>query len=307
MPILSSDAMSPRQRFQAPDRSETEAAAFARPPLSAWAEYAGLLSGADWPDVAELERWRAAAERADGIARPAFVAQTQALLADGLHYERRIAERGLLATREGNWHDLFNALVWLRQPLTKRALNARQVDDVVRVGPGQRTRAQCALTHFDEAGVLVVCADPALPALWDAHDWPALFGRERAVWGARIAVQVFGHALLEHALRPQQLLVAKGLVLNAKADFVAALARGEAAAVRDLDAAAAARIAAGDWLRDPQELRPLPLSGIPGWHAGQDAETFLHTAPCFRPLRAGRRYPAPADLQTTGFGAGTFR
>lgn len=299
--------MSPRQRFQAPDRSETEATAFAQPPLSAWAEYAALLRGPDWPDVAELERWRADAERADGIARPAFVAQTPALLADGLHYERRIAERGLLATREGNWHDLFNALVWLRQPLTKRALNARQVDDVVRVGPGQRTRAQCALTHFDEAGVLVACADPALLALWDAHDWPALFGRERPAWNARIAVQVFGHALLEHALRPQQLLVAKGLVLNAEADFVAALARGEAAAVRDLDAAAAARIAAGDWLGDPQDLRPLPLSGIPGWHPGQAAETFLHAAPCFRPLRAGRRYPPPSDLQPSGFRAGTFR
>jgi hypothetical protein len=299
--------MSPRLRFHAPPRAEVGRDLVARPPFDRWSDCAPLLTDAAWPSCAELDAWRRAASARDGIARPAFVAQTPGLLADGLHYERRIAERGLLATREGNWHDLFNALVWLRQPLTKRALNARQIADLAVAGPARRTRAQCALTHFDEAGVLVACADPALLAQWDAHDWEGLFGRERAAWGGRIAVQVFGHALLEHALRPRQLVVAKALAFAAEAGFVAALAAGEAAAVRRLDAAAAARIEAGAWLADPQELRPLPLSGIPGWHPGQAEEGFLRTAPCFRPLRPGRRYPPPPRLQTGGFRAGTFR
>ena len=45
-------------------------------------------------------------------------------------------------------------------------------------------------------------------------------------------------------------------------------------------------------LADPQELRPLPLAGLPGWHADVTSD-FVASAPCFRPLRAGRRYPAP--------------
>jgi hypothetical protein len=46
-------------------------------------------------------------------------------------------------------------------------------------------------------------------------------------------------------------------------------------------------------LRDPLELRPLPLSGIPGWHPGNVDEAFHQAAPCYRPLRQGRTYPAP--------------
>jgi hypothetical protein len=46
-------------------------------------------------------------------------------------------------------------------------------------------------------------------------------------------------------------------------------------------------------LNDPQELRPLPVSGVPGWHANTGDESFYTAAPCFQPLRAGRTYPAP--------------
>jgi hypothetical protein len=46
-------------------------------------------------------------------------------------------------------------------------------------------------------------------------------------------------------------------------------------------------------LLDPQELRPLPLSGIPGWFDGAQDDRFYREAACFRPLRPGRSYPAP--------------
>jgi hypothetical protein len=285
--------MTSRQRFQAPPRASVGAEVFARPPLADWSGYAALLHGPAWPDCAALEGWRRRAEEGDGNARPAFVAQTPELLADGLHYEQRIAERGRLATREANWHDLFNALVWLRHPAIKWALNARQLAGVREAGPTRRTRAQCALTHFDEAGALAVCADPALLAAWDAHDWPTLFRREAVAWGTRIIVRVFGHALLEHALRPGQFLVAKTLVVRADTGMVAALARGDAVAAAALDRTAAGLIGRGAWLADPQELRPLPLSGIPGWHRDNSDEAFVREAACFRPLRPGRTYPPP--------------
>lgn len=263
-------------RFVAPARDAADPTAFARPPLSLWSEYADLLYG-DWPNVAALN-----ARSHDASIR--FVAQTPELLADGLHYEQRIFERGEIATRERNWHDLLNALVWLRYPQLKRALNVRQVAEIARMGAKQRSRAQQALTHFDESGVIVAMRDPVLLDLWDAHDWHGLFWHERAAWSdGRIAVMVFGHALLEHALAPGQMLTGAALAVvlpqNAKMENA-------------LDAVTAA-IRDGRALNDPQDLRPLPLSGIPGWHAGSVDESFYRTAACFRPLRAGRSYPMP--------------
>ena len=45
-------------------------------------------------------------------------------------------------------------------------------------------------------------------------------------------------------------------------------------------------------LCDPLELRPLPLAGVPDWHPGNRREAFFGEAACFRPVRAGRCYPA---------------
>ena len=199
-------------RFIAPAREAVDPAMFAQPPLSQWRGF-GVFDADAWPDVAALNRL---AHDATLDTMPQFIAQTSALLCDGLHYEQRIAERGLIATRERNWHDLLNALIWLRFPALKAALNARQVAEIAQVGAKRRSRAQCALTHFDEAGVVVLLRDPALLTLWDAHDWHGLFWRERTAWlDGRVEVIVFGHALLEHALQAEQLLVGKALAVVA--------------------------------------------------------------------------------------------
>jgi hypothetical protein len=265
-------------RYVAPARTSVDPVVFDRPPLSAWSEYASLLRSASWPDVAALNRLLPAGSR------ERFVAQTRELLEDGLHYEQRIHARGEIATRESNWHDLFNALIWLRHPAIKRALNAQQAAEIAHMGTRERSRPQCAMTHFDEAGVLVAVSDPALVALWDAHDWHGLFWRRRDAWlDGSIRVEVFGHALLEHALTSGKLLVGKALVFACSAG--AALAQ---AASR-----CAEGIAGGTLLRDPLELRPLPLSGVPGWHPDNGAEAFHRTAACYQPLREGRRYPPP--------------
>ncbi|MEO6689175.1 MAG: DUF3025 domain-containing protein, partial [Dokdonella sp.] len=231
--------------------------------------------------------------------RPAFRAQDIDLLADGLHYETRIAERELLATRACNTHDFFNGLIWLRHPVLKRALNSRQVADIRVVGPKQRTRGQCALTHFDEAGAIVWLADPELLPMWDAHDWAGLFLRERAAWGDRIAVTVFGHALIEHVWTGSPLSTAKAVVVRVPASALAGLCEGEGSIVRcwpAAEAAVARAIESGELLTDPQESRPLPLAGIPGWHGANTMAAFYRDAPCFRPLRAGRCYPPPFAL-----------
>lgn len=266
-------------RYIAPVRDAVDPQVFGRMPLLAWREHAGLIEGRDWPSVEALN-----ACRPDGM-REHFAAQTRELLADGLHYEQRIAERGEIATRENNWHDLFNALIWLRHPALKRALNARQMVEIAHMGPKQRSRAQYALTHFDEAGVVVALRDPALLPLWDAHDWHGLFWRERAAWlDGRIQVELFGHALLEHALTPGQLLVGKALVVAGSNASPVAAAECCVQAIR-----------ADAVLRDPLELRPLPLAGVPGWHSDNEQEAFFLSAACFQPVRAGRHYPSALE------------
>ncbi|HEV2682024.1 MAG TPA: DUF3025 domain-containing protein [Rhodanobacter sp.] len=263
-------------RYHAPSREAVDPAVFGRLPLAAWHEYAALLEGAEWPSIEALNRGMPA-----GMAHR-FVAQTPDLLADGLHYEERIAERGEIATREGNWHDLLNALVWLRYPALKQVLNRRQMAEIARMGPKLRSRAQYAMTHFDEGGVIVALRDPALLALWDVHDWHGLFWRNRRAWlDGSIRLELFGHALLEHALNPDKLLVGKALVFDSSG----------AVDAEQLQAGCVEAIASGRLLRDPLELRPLPLSGIAGWHADNADEAFHLSTICYQPRRAGREYP----------------
>ncbi|MBB5206691.1 DUF3025 domain-containing protein [Chiayiivirga flava] len=287
-----------KRRYVAPARGAVAPGVFDHPVFAGFAAHRAWLDGVAWPSLDALN----CALAADGAAER-VVAQDAALLSDGEHYELRIARRGHIATRPDNWHDLLNALVWIEHPSLKRALNRRQVAEIAQVGPAQRSRAQCALTHFDEGGAIVVLRDAALLPLWDAHDWHGLFWRERAAWfDGRIDVIVFGHALLEHALTPGQLITAKCIAVL---DIAGASGRDELRvdtrprAMQRASLAVAEATARGVVFVDPQELRPLPLSGIPGWHAGTDDEAFYRNAECFRPLRPGRVYPAPRVLQAS--------
>lgn len=266
-----------------------------RPPLTVWRDYTTAF--ADGPvSITRVNEWRERAVEHDGIARPTFIAQTPQLLADGQHYEQRIA-RGFLATREDDAHDFFNALVWLRHPQMKWALNQRQCADIQLMGTKTRSRGQYAMTHFDEAGTIVWLADDHALACWDAHDWEGLFRWHREAWGTRMAVTVFGHALLEHtALRdllPMGRCIAVAVDANeiaSRSDEFGVITQWPENEVRIADA-----IRNGELLTDPQQLRPLPLAGLPGWHENGDAEDFLDL-PCFRPVREGRIYERPFAL-----------
>lgn len=263
-------------RFLAPARAAVATACFDHAVFAGYRRHRDLLAAAEWPDLAALNRRRAEA----GVEGVAFVEQTPALLRDGLHYEQRVAA-GVVATRAGNWHDLLNALVWIEHAGLKAALNARQVADIAAVGPRQRTRGQCALTHFDEAGVVVAVDDGGLLAAWDRHDWMTVFKTHAAAWRGVSAPLVFGHALLEHALLERPWLVAKALVIA-----------GPLPAAAQADALAAA-IADGRALTDPLQLRPLPLCGVPGWDDRAAEAGFFASAPCFQPIRPDRTYPPP--------------
>ncbi len=263
-----------------------------QPPLTAWREYIDSLAD-ESVSIDRLNTWRERTTVADGIARPQFVAQTPQLLADGLHYEQRIAA-GALATREGDAHDFFNALVWLRHPQLKWALNRRQCVDIETMGTKTRSRGQYAMTHFDEAGSIVWIADDDALACWDRHDWAGMFRRNREAWGTRIAVTVFGHALLEHTAQRDLLPMGRCIAVRVGADQIGTRSDGQGVIAEwaENESQIAVAISKGELLTDPQQLRPLPLAGLPGWHADGDARDFFDL-PCFRPVRPGRVYEPP--------------
>jgi len=267
-------------RFRAPARADVAASTFDHPiyaDVQPWREW---LTAPSWPPIAEMDAMLASTYHAISGRRLGVVAQTPALLADGLHYESRILERAAIATREGCWHDVLNALIWLAHGPIKSVLNARQVADIERVGSRTRTRDQCALTHFDEAGIVLVLRDPTRLEAWDRHDWVGVFHDLQA---ADFAVAVIGHALLEHALKPGQLLVGKALAVTHPMPSMG---------MADALATIANAIGEQRLLLDPQELRPLPLVGLPGWHPQAREIEFLRSAPCFAPKREQRRYPS---------------
>lgn len=239
---------------------------FAHP---AFAPYRPLLAALDFPrrpprieDLDALARWLG--PRNSRGRRLRFVATTSRFSARD--YECAIYETGIIPTRPDHWHDTFNALVWLRFPHTKRAINAAHVAALPGEAGHQRSPRRDALTLLDESGV-VVSGDPALCALLAARQWYGLFcdARERVV--ATMHFVVIGHALLEKALAPYPAMTGKCLVLDASPP----------APADDAIAAALARIAS------PRQLPPLPIQGIPGWDPDNVDTGYYTNTEVFRP------------------------
>jgi hypothetical protein len=222
-----------------------------------------------------------------------FVEQSESLLADGLSFEQRIAERGLIATRVNSLHDFYSALMWLRFPKTKIAIHHIHLDGIRAHGTKQRSRHQQAVTHVDEAGAFVTSSDAHLLDLISEHQWQTLFLDHAKAWGKHIEVRTFGHALYEMLHAPHSLIAAKVAWIHVTPEYF--LLTG---AKKDqvLDQLIADALGSQEFSADPKLLSTLPMSGIPGWWPVQDAN-FYQTAPCFRPKPSGRSYSKALQLQ----------
>jgi hypothetical protein len=273
-------------RYIAPDRAELDVSVFKHPVFETLApQHLVLCEQADWPEVSLLNSHWVAPKNNQGSAIQ-FVAQDS--INDKLHYEQRIFDQAIVATRSNNWHDLFNAMIWMRYPNIKLALNARQVEDLNATGSKQRTRSQCAMTHFDEAGAIIRLSDAVMLAAWNEHDWVTFFTQwPRVMEEDGIQLWLFGHSIYEHGLNPGIALVAKALVLDTTDPISDTF----------IDQYIANRITNKQCLMDPQELRPIPLSGIPYWHTLYGQADFFQCVPCFQPKRAGKTYPKPLSVQ----------
>jgi len=231
------------------------------------------------PDSAALDRLsRAQAVRTQSGQRIRFIPPKD----DGRGYEARIWACGEVETRSGNWHDFFNALVWLTFPYAKAALNARHAQALAALLEG-RGRERDAMTHFDECGVIVVSSDAALLDLLRGFHWRELFWARRADLESVLRCFVFGHATYEQLLAPFRGLTAKAVLYEVGEDW---LQLPLPAQLLDLDQRLAAELAAGAHA-DPRALHPLPLMGLPGVTLDSESAAYYDDTWQFRPGRRG--------------------
>ncbi len=218
------------------------------------------------PDLARLNALAAARALCNAHGLPLrFTASAGALSARA--YESLILQTGCIPTRADSWHDLMNALVWLRFPQLKAGLNAAHGAAMRYESSAARGPRRDALTMLDESGVWVSSTDPMLLDLLQRQQWMALFWQQRARVLTAMRFVVIGHALLEKLLAPYPAMTGKCL-------FTAPGIAPEAAL---------------DGLTAPHSLCPLPLLGIPGWDAANAAASFYDNVGIFRPARQADR------------------
>ncbi len=197
-----------------------------------------------------------------------FVPQSD--LPPGQAYESYIFESNCCPTREG-LHDLFNGLAWLQFPLTKRRLNHLHVAQIAQTGiQPVRGPARDALTVFDENAAFLQAPD----ALWDAlaaKDWHRLFVELRPLW-QQAHLLLFGHALLEKLVAPRKPITAHVYRAQTASNSIA-----------ELDAWMAADLSADKLAGKP--FAHLPVLGVPGWWAANEAPAFYADSSVFRPLK----------------------
>lgn len=213
----------------------------------------------DWPSVEELD-----ASLRDRLALdPAMALEEQRvkprrrrgpLDRDGL-YVVRIARHRRIPTRPRSWHDLTNALVWAAFPRSKRALADRQLAILdgrvpleARSLPNARSREEDALAMLDEGGMVIATSPERVDAFFTA----LREGDHDALRSPLASMQVFGHALMEHAIGGRTDVQGYAVLLAVEAWR----------SIDAIDAALAGWIARGDELHAPAAWRALRLDVI---------------------------------------------
>jgi len=200
-------------------------------------------------------------------------------------YEPRCYLTGEVQTRPDNWHDFFNALVWLTFPKAKAAINARHYQALVHaaeVTTSQRGKVRDMATLLDESGVIVVCANAELAELICTFKWKELFWIHRERVCREMGFYIFGHGLYEKARQPYVGMTGQGLILGVPPEFFGWTLHAQ---LNYLDA----RVA--EYLDDPEhclssrELHPVPLLGVPGWAAENNNAVYYDNTLYFRPGR----------------------
>jgi len=193
-------------------------------------------------------------------------------------YEQRVYLHGQISTRPDNWHDLFNALIWMQFPYTKIAMNSLHFHALPQQSGGRRGPLRDALTLFDECGVIVFTQRRRILESLTRRNWTEAFLAE----GFRddVKVAVIGHAMLEKFLSPYKAMTAKAVYVIVQDNFID---RSRSEQLATLDSEIASRLLSGSLLSAPDSLAPLPLAGLPGWWSEEKQDkNFYNDRQVFR-------------------------
>lgn len=237
----------------------------------------------DWPDCSALMSLLPAGLQMQAGVPVRFLPQDEFIPFPELYYEERIFQYGIVATRQANWHDFFNALIWSVYPQTKLLISCLHAADLQAYGK-PRTPQRDALTLFDENGVVIAATRRQLLEAILNFSWLSVFHEERAAWGREIGCFVFGHALLEKMLTPYIGVTAHALLMDVEEHFFT-LSLPEQHACLDARLEIALRNGA---LPSPLHLTPVPVLGIPRWWENDDVG-FYQDAGYFR-AKSRQRY-----------------
>ena len=209
------------------------------------------------------------------------------------HYAPRIYLSGEIQTRTRNWHDFFQLLTWFIFPRAKAVINAIHIPKAKEriesgAAPGRRTPIENTLSLFDEGGAVIVASDPTLLQLIRGFRWKELFWQRRGELGQKLDCITFGHAMYEKALAPYLGMTANTILIEADETYFA-MDRDERLAW--IDEQLAAIFERGERYRQPKDLQPFPILGMPGWDPANAEEAYYDNTDYFRPGRRGGRQP----------------
>lgn len=244
---------------------------------------------AEWPGLGDYQRLLdehepirtrhgAALRIAPQAGRPDLFAQ---------HYAPRIYLSGEIQTRTRNWHDFFQLLTWFIFPRSKAVINAIHIPQAkarLESGqePGRRTPIENTLSLFDEGGAVIVASDRTLLQLIREFSWKELFWERRAELATKLDCVTFGHAMYEKGLVPYLGMTANAVLIEADEEYFALNSPGRLAW---LDARLAALFERGEQYRQPRDLQPFPILGMPGWDPANAQQAYYDNTAYFRPGR----------------------
>lgn len=200
------------------------------------------------------------------------VAQSQNVSCFEEQYEPRVYLKKELQTRTRNWHDFFNALIWLSFPETKTALNNLHFKQAKDRKPGSnRTTLENRITQFDECGAIIITNNENLLSLIKNHQWEALFINQRDQLEKSLRCIVFGHAIFEKALNPYIGMTCHCILLNDENLLQEAIA----GSFKSLDTRIA-NIWQTELSTAPGRFDALPILGMPGYWKCQNKDFYAN-------------------------------
>jgi hypothetical protein len=208
-----------------------------------------------------------------------FLPDDEKLPAADLYYEERIGRTGIVCTRENNWHDFFNAMMWVMFPKIKQTISARHLHEISLQNSTKRTSVRDSLTHFDESGVIVAYSNADLMQQIVDHQWKQCFFESKNCWFQSIQPFILGHALYEKFLNPYIGLTGKALFVEVEQDFFGCSKEEQ---IQQLDLAVFKILSETDILIKPKNFKPLPLLGVPGWYEENKQVEFYDNNKYFR-------------------------